>query len=703
MAKIPVADIRNVAFGGHGAAGKTALLDKILSMTGTVTRPASVDDGTSICDFDEEEKVHHHSVEAHVVHFNHDGKRFYAIDTPGYPDFVGQTIGAVHAVDTVVVEINAQSGIGVTTRRVFNEAGKAGLGRFIAINKMDADNIDFARLVKNIQDMFGKSCQLLNVPLGQGADFRGVASTLKVPADTQGALVDPNEIHTSLIESIIEVDEDVMTRYFDGVEPSDEELARLIVHAVAGGTLIPIVCCSAKTGVGVKELLDALVFCGLPPNAVHRTAVAADGKTVEVAADPDGPLVAQIFKTRIDPFVQKLSFIRIYSGTLKSNETVQAEGIRKGVKLGQLFEIQADKTEPVDSASAGQIVAVTKMEDFKTGMSLGDLLLPHIHFPAPMVGLAITSKGRGDEAKIATALRKVELEDPTFRLHADPQTKEMVAYGMSELHLQLLRERLKRRDKAEVETKEPKIPYRETIQANAEGSYRHKKQSGGRGQFGEVHIRMFPLPKDVNIEEFCTKARFPSMKEYHYDAGEQLRVGQLGRGRHDSQQLPARHRERIQGAHGARRDRRLQGAERRRGGPLRQVSRRRQLGTGLQDGRFDGLPQRLPAGQAGPPGADREDRDHGAQQQGGRHHQRHVGPPRPRAADGLGRRRPANRRGRSAAGRSHDLRPRPLQHHRRPGQLHAGIQPPRHRARQRAAGDHRQGAVEGRGRGVGIR
>jgi elongation factor G len=517
MAKIPVADIRNVAFGGHGAAGKTALLDKILSMTGTITRPANIDEGTSICDFDEEEKVHHHSVEAHVVHFNYEGKRFYAIDTPGYPDFIGQTIGAVHAVDTVVIEINAQTGIGVTTRRVFNEAGKAGLGRFIAINKMDTDNIEFTTLVKNIQEMFGKRCQLLNVPLGRGTDFRGVASTLHVPADVSGALVDPQEIHTSLIESIIEVDEDVMGRYFEGSEPTDEEIARLIVHAVAGGTLIPIVCCSAKTGVGVKELLDALVYCGLPPDAVHHTAVTADEKVVDVMADPEGPLVAQIFKTRIDPFVQKLSFIRIYSGTLKSNDTVHAEGLRKGIKLGQLFEIQADKTEPVDTASAGQIVAVTKMEDLKTGMSLGDLLLPHIHFPAPMVGMAMSSKGRGDEAKIATALHKVELEDPTFRLHADPQTKEMVAYGMSELHLQLLRERLKRRDKAEVETKEPKVPYRETIQASAEGSYRHKKQSGGRGQFGEVHIRMFPLPKDVKPEEFCTKSRFPSMKEFHYD------------------------------------------------------------------------------------------------------------------------------------------------------------------------------------------
>ena len=545
MAKISVADIRTVAFGGHGAAGKTALLDKILSLTGTITRPASVDDGTSVCDFDEEEKVHRHSVESHIVHFNHDGKRFYAIDTPGYPDFVGQVIGAVHAVDTVVVQINAQSGIGVTTRRVFNEAAKVGAGRFIAINKMDADNIDFPALVATIQEIFGKACQLLNVPLGAGGDFHGVANTLKVPQDTAGALLDPNAIHTSLVESIIEVDEDVMTRYFDGVEPTDEEIARLIVPAIASGTLIPIVCCSAKTGVGVKELLDALVFCGLPPTAVHRTAVGADANTVEVAADPNGPLVAQIFKTRIDPFVQKLSFIRIYSGTLKSNETIHAEGVRKGVKIGQLFEVQADKTEAVDAASAGQIVAVTKMEDFRTGMSLGDQqagvpVLPAIHFPSPMVGLAILSKARGDEAKISTALHKVEMEDPTFRLDHDPQTKEMVAYGMSELHLQLLRERLKRRDKAEVETKEPKIAYRETIQANAEGSYRHKKQSGGRGQFGEVHIRMFPLPKDTKPEDYCTKARFPSFKEFHYDeANNFLFVNSVVGGTIPSNFLPA--------------------------------------------------------------------------------------------------------------------------------------------------------------------
>ena len=181
MAKLPVADIRNVAFAGHGAVGKTALLDKILSMTGTITRPASVDDGTSICDFDEEERIHHHSVEAHVVHFNHAGKRFYAIDTPGYPDLIGQTIGPLHAVDTAVIEINAQSWHRRYYAAGFPGGGKAGIGRFIAINKMDADNIDFPALIALIQDMFGKACQLLNVPLGKGSDFHGVASTLHVP------------------------------------------------------------------------------------------------------------------------------------------------------------------------------------------------------------------------------------------------------------------------------------------------------------------------------------------------------------------------------------------------------------------------------------------------------------------------------------------------------------------------------------------
>jgi elongation factor G len=518
MAKYSVDQIRNVVFCGHGSSGKTTLVDKILTTTGAISRSASVDDGTSVCDFDEEEKTHRYTIEATVVHCDRGGKHFCMIDTPGYPDFIGQAIGAMRGVDTAAIVINAQSGIEVNTRRVFTEAKKAGLGRMIVINRMDADNIDFPTLIDNIQELFGKACVLLNVPLGHGADFRGVASVLKPPADAAGALIDPSELSESLLETIIEVDEQVTERYFEGTPPTDEEVSRLIVRAVAEGSLVPMVCVSGKTGAGLPELIDALSLCALPPDALVRTAKNAAGEDVAVKADAAGPLVAQVFKTRIDPFVQKLNFVRVFSGTLKRDTTVPVVGVRKPVKLSTLFVVQGEETTAIDEVGPGGIVAVAKVEDLHTGSSLGELAMPLIPFPTPMVGLAASPKTRGDESKLSGALQKICEEDSTFRRDLDPQTKEMVITGMSELHLQILRERLKRRDKVEVETREPKIPYRETIQANAEGMYRHKKQTGGRGQFGEVHIRMFPMPKDVNVEEWATKARFPSLKETHYDA-----------------------------------------------------------------------------------------------------------------------------------------------------------------------------------------
>jgi elongation factor G len=516
MAKQRVEDVRNVTLCGHGSAGKTTLVDRMLTATGTLNRQASVDDGTSICDFDEEEKHHKYSIEASVVHFEHAGKQFQVIDTPGYPDFIGQTIGALRGVDTAAIVINAQAGIEVNTRRVFAEAEKAGVGRVIIVGKMDSENIEFDALLKSIQGLFGNVCVPLNVPLGHGADFRGVVSTLSLPEDTGGALIDPAGIHESLIESIVEADDEVMERYLEGSTPTEEELSRLITEAVAQGTLIPIVFVSGKTGVGLSELLDAMAMCTLAPGQVKRKAAGADGGEVAVQPDPAGPLVAQVFKTRIDPFVQKLSFIRVYSGTLSKDSTVPAVGLRRGIKIGQLFRVQANETEPVDQVGPGGIVAVTKVDELQTGITLGEMTMPPIRFPTPMVGLAASPKSRGDEAKLSGALAKVCQEDSAFRLDRDTQTKEMVITGMSELHLQIILERLKRRDKVEVVTKEPKIPYRETIQANAQGSYRHKKQTGGRGQFAEVHIRMWPLAKDIDVEEFATKARFSAMKESHY-------------------------------------------------------------------------------------------------------------------------------------------------------------------------------------------
>ncbi len=327
----------------------------------------------------------------------------------------------------------------------------------------------------------------------------------------------PADVNQSLIETIVETDEEVLARYFDGKPPTEEEISRLLVQAVAQGSLIPIVCLSGKTGGGVKEFLEALTLCALSPDKIKHSATDEAGNETEVKADPAGPLVAQVWRTRIDPFVQKLSFIRIFSGSIKKDANVHVSGVKKDVKIGPLLEVQASETKAVESASAGEIVAISKTEDLHTGATLGKYIMPPLKFPTPMVGLAAVPKTRGDEAKLSGALHKIVEEDSTFRLDRDPQTKEMVMTGMSELHLMILRERLKRRDKVEVEVHEPKIPYRETVQNKAEGSYRHKKQSGGRGQFGEVHIRMFPFPKDTKVEEFCTKAHFPHMREYHYD------------------------------------------------------------------------------------------------------------------------------------------------------------------------------------------
>lgn len=510
------ADIRNVALCGHGSSGKTTLVDKMAIAAGAVNGPASVDDGTSICDFDEIEKRHKYSVESSFVHFQHAGKSFHVVDTPGYPDFIAQAIGALRAVDTACIVINAHAGIEVNTRRVFHEAGKAGVGRILVINKMDTDNLDVPTLLQQVKELFGNACVPLNVPLGHGADFRGVVSTLQVPDDTQGAIIDPKEISEPLLESIIEVDEQVMERYFEGQQPTDEELSKLIVRAVAEGTLVPILFVSGKTEAGLKEMMDALSRCGLPADAIDRKAI-KNGDEVTVKCTADGPLVAQVVKTRIDPFVQKLSFVRIFSGSVKKDEPVPVSSAKKPIKLSQLFLVQGNETAAVEAVGAGGIFAVAKIEDLHTGTSLGEFKLPPIRFPTPMVGLAVSPKSRGDEAKLSTALHKIVEEDPAIRLDRDAQTKELVMNGMSELHLQIIQERLKGRDKVEVDTREPKIPYRETIQGRAEGSYRHKKQTGGRGQFGEVHIRMVPFPEGAKPEEFATKDRFPTMKDFHYD------------------------------------------------------------------------------------------------------------------------------------------------------------------------------------------
>jgi elongation factor G len=530
MAKYRVDDIRNLALVGHGAAGKTSLTDALLFQAKAVDRRGSVDDGTSVSDYDDEEKKRHFSIDSSLLNLEYSGKQVHLIDTPGYPDFVGAALGALGAVETVVIVISAPNGIEVNTRRMFAEAGRRGLARMLVINKMDADNIKFDELLRVIQDTFGKGCVLFNAPNGVGASFNGVVSVLNPPeAAPAGCPVDLGAARSKLVDAVVECDDALMEKYLMEGTVSGDELAGVIPKALAAGTLIPIFCTSAKKDIGTKELLQALCDYALSPvQGKKRTAIKGSGdKAAEVVLEPSesGEFVGQVFKTLSDKFVGNLSFFRVYSGKLAGDQPIVNARTGKSSRHSGLLLMQGKQQKNMTDAIAGDIVAVAKVEDLHIGDTVAASAqapkLPKSAYPTPMFGLAVEPKARGDEQKISGSLQKIADEDPTFHITRDSQTKEMVINGMSQLHLDVVQHRLKRRFDLEVVTKEPKIPYRETVTMPSEAEHRHKKQTGGRGQFGEVHLRVYPLPREIQTEEqlleqFANKSKFEKMRSAHY-------------------------------------------------------------------------------------------------------------------------------------------------------------------------------------------
>jgi elongation factor G len=533
MAKYGVQDIHNIALVGHGAAGKTSLADDLLFHAKAVDRRGSVEDGSSVSDFDEEEKKRRFSIDTSVLNLEHKGKKINLLDTPGYPDFVGAALGALSAVENAVIVISAPNGIEVNTRRMFAEAGRRGLARMLVVNKMDADNIRFDDLARAIQETFGKGCAFFNAPIGQGPKFSGVVSVLEPPASPPaGCLVDLAAARSRLVDAVVECDDALMEKYLLEGSVSTEELSAAIPKALAAGTLIPIFFTAAKKDVGTTELLDALCNYALSPvQGKKRTAVKGSGdKAQEVTLEPSesAEFVGQVFKSLSDKFVGNMSFFRIFSGKLTGEQPLVNARTDKSSRSGGLLLMQGKSQKPLAEAIAGDIVAVAKVED----LHIGDTVSAHAHapklppltFPTPMFGLAVEPKARGDEQKISGSLHKISDEDPTFHTTRDNQTKELVMTGMSQLHLDVVQHRLKRRFDLEVVTKEPKIPYRETITTPAEADHRHKKQTGGRGQFGEVHLRVYPLPREIKsqeqlLEEFANKTKFEKMRTAHYEEG----------------------------------------------------------------------------------------------------------------------------------------------------------------------------------------
>jgi elongation factor G len=492
-----IADIRNIVLLGHGGSGKTSLAEAILHKTGATNRLGSVDDKTSICDYYDEEKEHGHSIKSSVVHAKSAGKLINIIDTPGYPDFIGPSIKAIPAAETAVIVISASAGVETITRKVFEAATKAHMPKLIVINKMDAENVEWLRLIKDIQECFGTKCRCANLP---SADHSSVIDCIE--NDKGNSLVmNVSSAHTELIESVIEADESLMESYLAGETIPPEKISSVFVKALLAGTIVPVVFTNARKETGTTELLNIIVKYTPSPLQAPTVPLKEGDKLTALKPDPSAPLAGLVFRISFDPRSNmKFSTLRIFSGALKSDTNMLRNDEKKGVRPGHILKSQGGETEEIDEGAAGDIITLAKIEDLKIGDLIHDgRVAGKFDIPAapePMFALALEPAARGDEQKISAALEKLCDEDPCLKVSRDSQTKELVLNGLGDLHLRVMLEKMEHRSKLKVNTKEPKIPYRETITVKAEGHYRHKKQTGGAGQFGEVYLRVEPAERN---------------------------------------------------------------------------------------------------------------------------------------------------------------------------------------------------------------
>lgn len=498
--------IRTLALVGPAAAGKTSLAECLLHRAGMIGALGSLERGTTVSDHDPLERRAQHSLNASILHLDHAGTRVHLIDTPGLPDFVGQSLPALEAVETAVIVINAATGIEPMAHRMMEYAASRHLDRMIVINKIDAQDIDLPGLLENIQATFGKECLPLNLPDAGGT--RVVDCFYNREGHSDFGAVDA--AHRALVEQVVEVDAEFVERYLNDGDVDASELHAPLEQALREGHLIPVCFTSSRTGAGVAELLDVVVKLlpnpteSNPPDFLNGEGDAA----VPMHAQPDekAHVLAHVFKVSVDPFVGKMGVFRIWQGTVTKDSPLYVGDARKPFKVGHLFMLQGKEHVEVPRALPGDICAVAKIDDLHFDAVLHDAAEDdHIHlkplqFPVPVHGLAIEPKRHGDEQRMWEILNKLVAEDPCLKVEHVVNTNETVVYGLGELHLRMLLERLREVYKFEVQTRPPRIAYRETITAKAEGHHRHKKQTGGAGQFGEVFLRVEPLPRGGGFE-----------------------------------------------------------------------------------------------------------------------------------------------------------------------------------------------------------
>ena len=519
MKDFAIDQIRNVGVVGHGGVGKTSLVEAMLYQAKVTTRLGSVDSGTSLSDYTEDEIERKISIGAALLHLEWKNHKVNLVDLPGYQDFIGEVVGGLRVTETALIPLSAQAGVEVGTEQVWGIAEKYKLARVFFVNKMEKEHADFDKTVSQAQESFGHHVAPMQIPIGEGLNFKGVVDLIKMKAlyfEKDGKSKEdkiPSELeakakeyHEKLIESVAETDDALLEKFFDKGALTDDEIKQGLRKGIASKSIYPLLCGSALQNVGVSALLDYIAAYVPSPADFEQVEGKVPGTDKEklLKISPDETLCAFAFKTVSELHVGELTFMKVFSGKLQSGTDVYNSAQEAGERIGQMYALNGRERKEIGIVNAGDIAALVKLKNTKTGDTFcqkkASVILPEIDFPTPVINMGIRAKNKGDEEKIASGFAKLHEEDPTFIMEVDPDIKQTIIYGQGELHLEIMVDRLKRRFGVEVELEEPRIPYRETITAKAEAQGKYKRQSGGRGQYGDVLLRLEPLPRGEGFE-----------------------------------------------------------------------------------------------------------------------------------------------------------------------------------------------------------
>ena len=504
MLKIDGSKIRNVALLSHSGAGKTVITESALFEAKMVSRFGTITDGNTVSDYEPEEHKRQSSVQTSIVSCVWNDHKINFIDTPGFADYYGEVLSGVAAADIALLTISAVSGIEVGTEQMWQLARKCNLATIIVVNKIDRDNTDFVGLVEELRNKFGRECVPIQNPIGEGSKFSGINNLFN---ENAGDTDDGELLKEQLIEAVAETDDDLMMKYLEGESLSEEDVIQGIKLGVRDRKIIPIVVTSALNSLGVKELLDVLVNMSPSPleaSTSNMSGIGSDNKSKDFQCDVSSSTVGRVFKTTADPYVGKLSYLRIHAGKINSDSSMLNANTGKMEKLGQLYFLNGKSQETTDSLSAGDIGAVAKVEGLSTGRTLSDkenpIKLDMVEFPDPVYYRAVYPKSKADLDKMTTAISRISEEDPALKIVREKETLELLLGGIGDTHLEVTLEKMKRKFAAEIELKVPKIAYKETIMGSSRVEYRHKKQSGGHGQFGHVWLELKSLSRGSGFE-----------------------------------------------------------------------------------------------------------------------------------------------------------------------------------------------------------